>query len=108
MTMVGLISRSRRSSSREHELTASIRLAREGLLGDLTKQILKTGLEVKMDQHLGHTKHDAAGRTGGNSRNGTRSWTVITEVGPVDIGERCHAPRLSAPHRCPARGLRLP
>jgi transposase-like protein len=56
-----------------------------GLLGDLTKQILETGLEVEMDEHLGYTKHDATGRNGGNSRNGTRSKTVITEVGPVDI-----------------------
>jgi len=56
-----------------------------GLLGDLTKQILETGLEVEMDEHLGYTKHDSAGRDGGNSRNGTRSKTVITEVGPVDI-----------------------
>ena len=56
-----------------------------GLLGDLTKQILETGLEVEMDEHLGYTKHDSAGRNGGNSRNGARSKTVITEVGPVDI-----------------------
>ena len=56
-----------------------------GLLGDLTKQILETGLEVEMDEHLGYSKHDSAGRNGSNSRNGTRSKTVITEVGPVDI-----------------------
>jgi hypothetical protein len=56
-----------------------------GLLGDLTKQILETGLEVEMDEHLGYAKHDSAGRDRGNSRNGTRSKTVITEVGPVDI-----------------------
>jgi len=56
-----------------------------GLLGDLTKQILETGLEIEMDEHLGYSKHDAAGRNGENSRNGTRSKTVITEVGPVDI-----------------------
>ena len=56
-----------------------------GLLGDLTKQILETGLEVEMDEHLGYTKHDSAGRNGDNSRNGTRSKTVITEIGPVDI-----------------------
>ena len=35
-----------------------------GLLGDLTKQILETGLEVEMDEHLGYTKHDSAGRNG--------------------------------------------
>jgi hypothetical protein len=56
-----------------------------GLLGDLAKQILETGLEVEMDEHLGYTKHDSAGRNHGNSRNGTRSKTVITEIGPVDI-----------------------
>jgi putative transposase len=56
-----------------------------GLLGDLTKQILETGLEVEMDEHLGYTKHASAGRNGANSRNGTRSKTVITEIGPVDI-----------------------
>ena len=52
-----------------------------GLLGELTKQILETGLEVEMDEHLGYSKHARAGRDGGNSRNGTRSKTVITEVG---------------------------
>ena len=55
-----------------------------GLLGTY-QEILETGLEVEMDEHLGYTKHDSAGRNGGNSRNGTRSKTVITEVGPVDI-----------------------
>jgi putative transposase len=56
-----------------------------GLLGELTKRILETGLEVEMDEHLGYPKHDPAGRDGGNSRNGSRSKTVITEVGPVDV-----------------------
>lgn len=56
-----------------------------GLLSDLTKQVLETGLEVEMDEHLGYPKHAAEGRNGGNSRNGTRSKTVITEVGPVEI-----------------------
>src|SRR5690606_19579694 len=38
-----------------------------------------------MDVHLGYGKHEAAGRDGGNSRNGKRSKTVLTEVGPVQI-----------------------
>jgi transposase-like protein len=38
-----------------------------------------------MDDHLGYAKHDPAGRNGGNSRNGTRSKTVVTEAGPVEI-----------------------
>lgn len=38
-----------------------------------------------MDEHLGYSKHVSAGRNGGDSRNGTRSKTVITEIGRVDI-----------------------
>lgn len=57
----------------------------EGLLGQLTKQVLEAGLEVEMDEHLGYEKHAHDGRNGENSRNGTRSKTVITEVGPVEI-----------------------
>ena len=36
-----------------------------------------------MSEHLGYDKHDPAGRDGGNSRNGTRTKTVLTEIGPV-------------------------
>ena len=56
-----------------------------GLLADLTKQVLETGLEVEMEEHVGYAKHAAEGRNHGNSRNGTRSKTVITEIGPVEI-----------------------
>ncbi len=50
-----------------------------GLLGKLTKQVLEAGLEVEMEEHLGYDKHSPEGRNGGNSRNGTRTKTVITE-----------------------------
>lgn len=56
-----------------------------GLLSDLTKQVLETGLEVELEEHLGYAKHAVEGRNHGNSRNGTRPKTVITEVGPVTI-----------------------
>jgi putative transposase len=56
-----------------------------GLLAGLTKQVLEAGLEVEMDEHLGYVKHAVEGRNHGNSRDGTRSKTVITEIGPVDI-----------------------
>ena len=56
-----------------------------GLLADLTKQVLETGLEVEMEDHVGYPKHAAEGRNHGNSRNGTRSKTVITEIGPVEL-----------------------
>jgi putative transposase len=56
-----------------------------GLLAELTKRVLELGLEVEMTEHLGYDKHDAAGRNGHNSRNGTRTKTVLTDIGPVDI-----------------------
>ena len=56
-----------------------------GLLGNLTKRVLEAGLEGEMDGHLGYAKHAVEGRDGGNSRNGTRTKTMLTDVGPVDI-----------------------
>ena len=57
-----------------------------GLLTGLTKNVLEAGLEAEMTEHLGYDKHDPAGRErGSNSRNGTRSKTVLTDVGPVPI-----------------------
>jgi len=56
-----------------------------GLLTDLTKTVLETALEVEMDDHLGYPKHAPEGRDKGNSRNGSRSKTVLTEVGEVQI-----------------------
>ncbi len=56
-----------------------------GLLAGLNKRVLEAGLEVEMDEHLGYPKHAVEGRNHGNSRNGSRSKTVITEIGPVDI-----------------------
>lgn len=38
-----------------------------------------------MDEHLGYGKHDVAGRGSENSRNGTRTKTVMTEIGPVEM-----------------------
>jgi len=56
-----------------------------GLLGRLTKVVIEGALEGEMDDHLGYAKHDPEGRNGGNSRNGYRGKTLITEAGPVDI-----------------------
>jgi putative transposase len=56
-----------------------------GLLNQLTKNVLETALDAEMSEHLGYEKHDPDGRNSGNSRNGTRSKTVLTEIGPVEI-----------------------
>ena len=56
-----------------------------GLLNHLTKNVLETALDAEMTEHLGYDKHDPVGRGSGNSRNGTRAKTVLTEIGPVEI-----------------------
>jgi transposase-like protein len=56
-----------------------------GLLSGLTKTVLETALEAEMTEHLGYERHDRVGRDGGNSRNGARTKTVLTEIGPVEI-----------------------
>jgi transposase-like protein len=56
-----------------------------GLLGRLTKVVLESALEGEMDAHLGYRKHDPAGDGSGNSRNGRRAKTVLTDVGPVEV-----------------------
>ena len=56
-----------------------------GLLTGLTKTVLETALEAELSEHLGYDKHDPVGRNRANSRNGTRTKTVLTGVGPVEI-----------------------
>jgi putative transposase len=56
-----------------------------GLLGRLTKMVVEGALEGEMDDHLGYSKHAPEGRDSGNSRNGHRAKTVLTEAGPVEI-----------------------
>jgi hypothetical protein len=58
----------------------------DGLLKALTKTVLETALDEEMTDHLGYDKHSPAGRGTGNSRNGTRTKTLLTDnVVPVDI-----------------------
>ena len=57
-----------------------------GLLQALTKTVIETALDEEMVDHLGYERHDPSGRGSGNSRNGTRTKTVLTEtVGPIEI-----------------------
>jgi putative transposase len=57
----------------------------DGLLAQLTKRIIESAAEGEMDDHLGYAKHDPAGRDSGNSRNGTRTKRLLTDVGPVEV-----------------------
>src|SRR5438132_5214075 len=81
-----------------------------GVLQQLTKRFLEAALEAEMDEHLGYGKHDTAGRNGGNSRNGKRAKTLLTEVAPVPIAvprdrDGSLAPTIVAERQRPWGGL---
>lgn len=42
-------------------------------------------MRADLSDHLGYEPHDPAGRGSGNSRNGTSSKTVLTDLGAVDL-----------------------
>ncbi|MDR1392717.1 MAG: IS256 family transposase [Bifidobacteriaceae bacterium] len=56
-----------------------------GLLSGVTKRVLETALEAEMDEHLGYARGERDAKATGNERNCTRSKTVTTEVGPVEV-----------------------
>ncbi len=66
----------------------------EKLLRELTERVVEGALEGELDDHLGYSKHDPAGRNGGNSRNGHRAkpqstariqMIALRGNGPVDV-----------------------
>ena len=67
---------------RAHEQGVSL-VGPGGLLAGLTKTVLQSALEAELTEHVGYDPYDPAGHHSGNSRNGTRSKTVLTEIGPV-------------------------
>ena len=70
----------------EQARAAGLQLTGEGgLLQQLTKRVIEAALDGEITDHLGYDKHDPAGKDGGNSRNGVRAKTVLTDVGPVEI-----------------------
>ena len=57
-----------------------------GLLKAMTKTVIETALDEELCEHLGYDRHDPAGYGSGNSRNGTRAKTVLTDAcGQIEI-----------------------
>lgn len=52
-----------------------------GLLKAMTKTVIETALDEELSEHLGYDRRDPAGYGSGNSRNGTRAKTVLTDAG---------------------------
>ncbi len=56
------------------------------MIETVIETVIETALEEEMSDHLGYDKHEPVGRNRGNSRNGKRSKTVLTDAaGEVDI-----------------------
>ena len=53
-------------------------LGKDGLLKQLTKDLVERMLQAEMTNHLGYEKHATEGRNSGNSRNGTGGKTLKT------------------------------
>jgi transposase-like protein len=70
----------------ERSRARGLQLTGDGsVLQQLTKRFLESALEGEITDHLGYGRHDPAGHNTGNSRNGSRAKTVLTDVGPVEI-----------------------
>jgi putative transposase len=57
----------------------------DGLLTSMVREVLQSGLDVEMADHLGYEPYESSGRGSGNSRNGAYPKTVRTDVGPVEL-----------------------
>lgn len=56
-----------------------------GLLTAMVRQVLQTGLNVELAEHLGYEPYAVDGRGSGNNRNGSYPKTVTTDIGQVEV-----------------------
>lgn len=60
-------------------------LGEEGLLKQLTKAVVERALSSEMTEHLGYSKNDPKGHKSGNSRNGSTTKKLTTDLGDIDL-----------------------
>jgi putative transposase len=60
-------------------------IGENGLLNQLTKQLLERAMAAELTEHVGYEKHDPAGRNSGNSRNGKSAKTLKGNFGTLPI-----------------------
>jgi putative transposase len=56
-----------------------------GLLKQLTKQLLERAMAAEMTEHVGYDKHDPGGNNSGNSRNGKSAKTIKGTFGELAL-----------------------
>jgi putative transposase len=60
-------------------------IGENGILKQLTKAIIERAMGAELTHHLGYEKHSAQGKGSGNSRNGTTSKTLKSDLGDISI-----------------------
>lgn len=60
-------------------------IGENGLLKQLTKQLLERAMAAEMTEHVGYDKHDAVGHNSGNSRNGKSAKTIKGTFGELAL-----------------------
>ena len=60
-------------------------IGENGLLKQLTKQLLERAMAAELTEHVGYEKHNRAGHHSGNSRNGTSSKTIKGSFGRLPL-----------------------
>ena len=60
-------------------------IGENGLLKQLTKQLLERAMAAELTEHVGYEKHEVAGQHSGNSRNGTSAKTLKGSFGRLPI-----------------------
>src|SRR4030095_876056 len=58
-------------------------IGENGLLKQLTKQLLERAMAAELTEHVGYEKHEAAGNNSGNSRNGKSAKTLKGTFGEL-------------------------
>jgi putative transposase len=56
-----------------------------GLLKQLTKQLLERAMAAELTEHVGYEKHDPGGHNSGNSRNGKSAKTITGSFGDLAL-----------------------
>lgn len=57
----------------------------QGLLGGMLKAALERGLDAELTEHVGYDRGDADAPLFPNSRNGTTTKTLSTEIGEIEL-----------------------
>jgi putative transposase len=60
-------------------------IGEDGLLKQLTKQLLERAMAAELTDHVGYEKHDPAGHRSGNSRNGSSAKTIKGSFGRLPL-----------------------